>query len=465
MGVSEASRLGYVQRIYDRRSWKEEERIKKGTIWDRSMNKDRSLAYSTQNGSAFRRVYPQGISASHLVGYHDLRRKSAGLEAVLREYLLGQEGKNMSSWYHVFLNRIWRGEEKGQDFVSTIDTRLQQRAYMNLKKRSGAIVVLNPSTGEVLAMVSAPGFIPEKTSDNEYWQSLTSQNKLAPLFNRALSGKYPPGSIFKVVVAAAALEMGWEGKIYCGPDGYFPEGSHRPVLDLESRRRKSAGKKWKGHGWLTLENALVKSSNTFFSMLGAQLGDNTIRRYANRFGLDRSPIWNSRFTMIQAALLPAPSYFPPDKMDPVDIAWASIGQGEVLITPMQAAMIIGAIANDGVMMQPQIECNIPPRPAGRALSSAVAKKMQSLLRKVVNQGTGYRANVAGLEVAGKTGTAEIGTGTSHSWFIGFAPAGKAGIALSIIIENGGFGGVAAAEVAADLFKTAGKAGYLKRNDK
>ena len=161
-GIADASRISEIQRIYDRRSWNDEIRIKKGIIWDRFHEKKSILAYSEETAHGYVRKYPLGEAASHIVGYCDLRRKAAGMEAVYNEYLLGKEGKNIPSWSNVFMNKFWRDSYQGQDLVTTIDGDLQRTAYKSLGNRRGAVVVLEPSTGDVLVMVITPGFNPEE---------------------------------------------------------------------------------------------------------------------------------------------------------------------------------------------------------------------------------------------------------------------------------------------------------------
>ena len=455
-GIADASRISEVQRIYDRRSWNDEIKIHKGTILDRTGRKENVLAYSEPGEGGHRRLYPLGSAASHLVGYCDLRRKAAGLEAVYNGFLLGKEGKSVFSWSHVIMNKFWRDTYDGQDIVTTIDARLQRTAYEKIKKRKGAVVVIQPATGDVLAIVSSPGFNPEKVKNNADWLALLRRKSDAPLFNRALSGRYPPGSIFKVLTAAAALEAGMDETIYCGPEGFTPSGSRRAVLDFEASRRRN----WKGHGSLDLETAMIKSSNTFFANLGTRLGEHNIRRSVHRFNMTELPEWNSRFPLMEYVFVPGRSYFPEAELKPVDLAWTAIGQGEVLITPLDAARIAAAVANNGIMMKLKIEKNIAPEPAGQVISSAVALRLQDILRRVVSEGTGIRANVPGINAAGKTGTAEIGGEEPHSWFIGFAPAKGASIALAVIVENGGLGGRAAAGIAHDILAAAKDGGYF-----
>ncbi len=456
-GIADASRVTEVQRIYDRRTWNDEVRIRKGTIWDRYRDKDNRLAYSIEAGKGHARKYPLGAAACHIVGYSDLRRKAAGMEAVYGEFLLGKEGRNIPSWSNVVMNKLWRDTYQGQDLVTTIDGDLQRIAFEALDGRKGAVVVVEPATGDVLALVSAPGFDPEEVKHNGDWIALLSRKADAPLFNRALAGRYPPGSIFKVLVAAAALEAGWDGTIRCDPSGFTPHGSKRAVQDFEAHRTGG----WKGHGRIDLTEAMTKSSNSFFASLGTELGEYNLRRSAGNFGMNGSVRWNSRFPLMEYVFSPASSYFPEKDLNPVDLAWSSIGQGEILMTPFQAAQIAAAIANNGVMMEPKLELSIAPRPEGKIVSSAVARRLQEMLRKVVAEGTGTRANLSGIEAAGKTGTAEIGREPPHSWFIGFAPAENAALALAVLVENGGLGGRAAAEIAHAVFLAARNKGYFQ----
>jgi penicillin-binding protein 2 len=343
--------------------------------------------------------------------------------------------------------------QSGTDVRLTIDADLQECAYNLLKNRRGAVIVLDPNDGRVLSMVSSPGFNPQIffTDETRHQVEALLSDASAPFLNRTASGQYPAGSIFKIVTATAGLQTKRvrEGTTFYCP-GFYSLG----------RRRFNCWKET-GHGVLDLKGGLQHSCNVYFFKAGQKTGQDAISYYARVFGLGRK-------TGIR--LLPEVSGFIPDKNwkrnimaenwyegDTVNLA---IGQGYVLITPLQAAVMVSAIANNGRIVQPHIVESIgsvkaaKPRPRTMAVLPDNIQIIKDAMAMVVQSqgGTGILAAVSGLEVSGKTGTAQVVDNPPHAWFVGYAPSDKPKAAIAVFLENGGYGGEAAAPIAGAMFK-------------
>ncbi|NVM04579.1 MAG: penicillin-binding protein 2, partial [Candidatus Helarchaeota archaeon] len=194
-------------RLFDRREWLKDERVEMGKILDRTGKNERNLALSIRIKNRRKRIYPLGKSASHLIGYWDIEKGGAGIEGCYHDFLVGKEFN--------FLEYFSRDRQKRNDLHLTIDSRLQRDAYTSFGERCGAAVVLIPKTGEVLCLVSSPGFPTNDISDEQAWVNVINNSEDAPMFNRALKGRYPPGSIFKIVTATAAIENNFNKRFYC----------------------------------------------------------------------------------------------------------------------------------------------------------------------------------------------------------------------------------------------------------
>jgi peptidoglycan glycosyltransferase len=292
----------------------------------------------------------------------------------------------------------------------------------------GGAVVLDPRTGDVLAAVSSSPFDP-----NNY----VGVAEIEP-FNRAMSGLYPPGSALKAMTAAAALDTKTVkvSTQLTGPKEY------RGVRNFESGE----------FGTIDFATALKYSVNTAFAQVALKLGASRLHRYSSRFGFNRAP---------EMELQAATSSFP-KPLDEGDLMWGSIGQAQVLATPLQMATVAATIANRGKRMQPRIDKRVAPT-GKRAVTVKTARTMTSLMRDVVIGGTGSAANITGLEVAGKTGTAEVdvrGVRKNHAWFICFAPAPRPQVAVAVVSEYGGVGGEVAAPIARSILT--GISPFLRR---
>jgi peptidoglycan glycosyltransferase len=346
----------------------------------------------------------------------------------------------------------------GGSVVLTIDQAAQAAAVRGLEGKRGAVVALDPKTGAVLAMASAPTYSPERLSSHDpadiraYYDELTSDED-DPLLNRAISQTYPPGSTFKVVTAAAALEAG----VISG-DGRAPSPKELDLPQTDQNLRNFGGAACTGET-STLEEAMRVSCNTYFGALGIQLADGQLRDKAEAFGFGLDDL--------QVPTRVATSRFP-DELNPPQAAQAGIGQFDVRTTPLQMAMIAAGIGNGGEVMRPYLvrEVQAPdlsrlelttPESLSRATSPEVAAQITRAMEAVVAQGSGRAAQLAGVRVAGKTGTAQHAQGRApHAWFISFAPADDPQVAVAVVVEEGGSvgseatGGRLAAPIARDV---------------
>ena len=418
---------------YNRRLRESGENIIRGSIEDR---KGEVLVKSTKYKSGIRRKYVYPRSFSHIIGYSSLKYGSSGLEAFYNKELMSS-----SDTIEALRSKINDYYINGNNIRLTLDRALQIYASEQLGSKKGAIVVLRPDTGEILAMVSKPNFDTSTIENN--WDSLINDKK-SPLLSRAAEGLYPPGSIFKLVVTSAILrgnlqdtEIECTGQVDVG--GYI-------IKDSDG----------KAHGKVSLADALTHSCNSYFIKQGLHLGNSNLLNEASRFRFNKSMLTDMRVST---------SVFP-NNTDDKNVAEQSIGQGEVLMTPLHAAMMAAAIANKGFMMQPYAVSSITdtkgniikeykPKRLGQITDVITAEAISDLMVEVVNSGTGTKAKVSKVLVAGKTGTAEVGADQrSHAWFVGFAPADNPAVAIAVLIENGGGGGSTAAPIASRVLKKA-----------
>lgn len=418
---------------YNRRLRESGENIIRGSIEDR---KGEVLVKSTKYKSGIKRKYAYPRSFSHIIGYSSKNYGSSGLEAFYNKDLM-----NSSDTMEALRSKINDYYINGNNVRLTLDRALQVYASEQLGSKKGAIVVLRPDTGEILAMVSKPNFDPSTIQNN--WDSLIN-DKNSPLLSRASEGLYPPGSIFKLVVTSAILRSNLQDtEIECtgqvDVNGYI-------IKDYDGE----------AHGKITLADALTHSCNSYFIKQGLKLGNSALLNEAAKFKFNKS---------IQTDLSVSTSVFPSNNADK-NVAEQSIGQGKVLMTPLHAAMMAAAIANKGLIMQPYAVSSITnsegaiikeykPKQIGQATDVVTAELIKDLMVEVVKSGTGTKAKVSKVLVAGKTGTAEVGANQkSHAWFVGFAPSEEPRVAIAVLLENGGGGGSAAAPIASRVLKKA-----------
>lgn len=421
----------------------------RGKILDRNA----TILASDDPATPGRRLYPLGPACAHLVGYADPMYGLTGLEAADDRALSGAGTEAFADWKSFSQGLLDHDKSAGNDLQLTLDARLQSRAIELLAGRPGAVVGIRPADGAILLLASSPSFDPNRVDP-----ARLNKQANTPMFNRALQGRYAPGSTFKIITACKAIEAGFSGKIDCPAAGYTPPGYKRPIRDHEYFEAQRRGTTWPGHGLLGLDKAFERSSNVFFARLATQLGPAALDDIASRFGFNR------RITLFQGStgnLAAEPSAFPNLTSErPGETAQVAIGQGKLAVTPLQMALVVAAIANDGVMMTPRCQTNAPPTVLAQATTPAAAKRVARLMRGSVLGGTSRGANIPQVEIAGKTGTAQKNAGEKdNSWFVCFAPYEKPELALAVIVEGGGFGAQSALPVAVDLMRLAAKQGW------
>lgn len=413
------------------------ERAHWGRILDR---RHRVLADSTSREGRQARHYPAGPDFAHILGYRSLRYGITGIEARFNAFLVGVP---VHDAWDAFLEALGRPPE-GSDVVLTIDADVQRAATAALGNRRGAVVVLDPTTGAVMAVASRPTFDPAAV-DAE-WSRLTSDRE-APLLNRATQGQYPPGSAFKMVTLAAGLASGRVGDetVFECPGEIVVQGA--TIFDFNHT----------SHGRIALPQAFALSCNVSFVQIGLRTGAESLMGMARALGLGRAPVFD----------LPAAAGQLPDprQLGLRGLAQISFGQGSLLVTPLQMALVAATIANGGMTVEPFVAAQVRtasgrvvvshrmPRPH-QVLPRPLAAKLAQYMLGVVQHGTGAAAQITGVAVAGKTGTAENPHGQTHAWFVGFAPVAQPTVTVAVILENAGVGGEVAAPVAREVLRAA-----------
>ncbi|GAA0115103.1 peptidoglycan D,D-transpeptidase FtsI family protein [Clostridium senegalense] len=426
----------YKESAFNKRHQAERDKVLRGTIFDRDMN---ALTSSEKNGEfdqTRKYLYPEQFA--HVIGYYDVVYGLSGLEKKFDKVLSGSDQFSLKKFFGK------DEDEVGNSIVTTLDKNLQLAAYDALGDQKGSVVALNPKTGEVLAMVSKPTFNPNNLE--EIWDEL-SQDEETPFLNRATAGLYAPGSTFKVVTAISAIENISDITTRTFQDDgviYFND-----TTSLENYDRIP-------HGSINLEQAFSVSSNVVFGTLAMELGNDKLKETAEKFYFNKE-IPSSTLVLEDSSF---PTY---KKYEQGNIAQSGIGQSGVLASPMEMALIASTVANDGVMMEPNVVkevvdpsgnkvSEVESKEIGEVISPETAQILQQYMRTVVTSGTATNANLWNVEVCGKTGTADHDSGDKvpHSWFIGFAPYENPEIAFAVILEEGGNSSRNAAEVAKDM---------------
>jgi cell division protein FtsI/penicillin-binding protein 2 len=447
----------------NQRLWAKRNEVLRGTIYDR--NKNPLTTSARVNALTQKRTYINGDLYVHALGYVDPKYGLTGLEAdydselrsynkITNDFLNLTKDFSLDKLKAMFQNRKEDDVKIGNGVITTLDPTLQKIAYDALGNNKGAVVALNPKTGEVLAMVSKPTYNP-----NDLDTSMKAANEGtaedSPLINRAVSGLYPPGSTFKTVTLSSALEN-------------MPGVTNRTFDDtgkiVFNDKQSLSNDNGEVNGTINLKDAFKLSSNFVFGTLAMELGNDKLKETAEKYGFNNS-IDSEGFKITK-------SQFPKlSKAEIGSIAQSGIGQSSILATPMQMALVASTIANDGKMMEPRlvnqvvdkdnnVVKTVDPKVYKQVISTSnaaiIKDYMKYLVDSKVDSSWGY---FQGTEAAGKTGTADynLANGQSakpHSWFIGFAPASNPKIAVAVIVENGGYGASAAAPIAGGVIKQA-----------
>jgi peptidoglycan glycosyltransferase len=404
------------------------------------------------------RRYPQGGLFAHLVGYSTQSRSRSGLERSENDYLTGSNA-NLNTVLNTAFDRLKGATVKGNDLHLTVLPKAQRVALQQLGSRCGAVVALEPSTGKVLALASSPTYNPNAVEKNFGAISRIRADcaPAAPLVNRATDGLFVPGSTFKVVTTAAALASG-----RFTPDSQFDDPGYCTEYGQKVRNAGNPEAP-EAFGHVNLVQALEHSINAVYCMIGMKLGAGPILDEAKRFGFYQLPPLETPANERQASgLYKSGRLFDPQnprlQVDPGRLAF---GQEKMVVTPLQMAIVAAAIGNGGVVMRPYAVDRVTspgggtvtrtrPHALGRAVSPEVAGEINQMMQAAVQGGTGTAAQIPGIAVAGKTGTAETGVaGVNTTWFITFAPADHPKVAVAVVVENqqNGFGGTVAAPIA------------------
>lgn len=428
-----------INNSYNARLDQFETRIVRGGLLD---NKGRVLAQTTVdlNGDETRN-YPYDALFAHVIGYSS--HGKAGLESLANFYLLSSH-VNLTE---KTVNELSGIKNPGDTVITTLNVDLQQAASDALGDRRGAVIVMEPDTGKVLAMVSKPGFNPNTLKDD--WEALVSgDNNQAQLLNRATQGLYPPGSTFKIVTALEYMrEHPDDYQDYTFDcDGYYEQGEYTIKCYHGN-----------AHGHQNFTQAFANSCNGAFADLGLQLN------LSKMHTLSEQLLFNKEQPL--AVAYSKSSYAMNAGADTWEILQTSIGQGVTQMTPMHNAMLTAAIANGGTLMKPYFIDRVEsvageeikkflPEACGNLITADEAARMAELLRSVVTEGTGSAVRTDAYTVAGKTGSAEFETGKeTHAWFTGYAPYEHPQIVVTVIVEESGSGGQIAAPIARSIFDT------------
>lgn len=416
----------------------------------------RNVEREVDGRTLFFRRYPYGRLAEHVVGYSTVGRSRTGLERSLNDYLTASNA-NLSTLVDKALDELRGRPVQGNDIVTNLDLDAQAVALEELGTTCGAVVALDPRTGEVQVMASSPGFDPNLVEESFQRISRITADcaPAAPLLNRGSAGLYVPGSTFKVITASAALES----KKYT-PDSSFVDPGYCTVYGKRVNNFDTS----RPFGTIDLTNALVSSVNSVFCNIGLKLGAKRILDTARRFGFyERPPLETPADERLPSGLYRDGRLYYPRIDSDVDAGRMAFGQERMLVTPLQMAMVAGAIGFGGRLMEPQVVDRIVA-PGGRviekarsvlirrAVSQSTADSVAEMMRLAVERGTGTAAQIPGYSIGGKTGTGETGVpGSNTTWFIAFAGADDESppeLAIAVVLQNqSGTGGTTAAPIA------------------
>lgn len=431
-GVLKADELEksvYNQRLYDR-----ENEIERGTIYDRN---GVVLAH-TDLSEGSERIYPYKDLYTHIIGYNSKMYGKSKIELSFNEYLAGEGAVGTA----INIASEALGEEKkGMDLTLTIDHKLQSYASDVLGNKKGCVIVMDPETGKIRAMVSKPTFNPAEPILSEEWENLTERED-SPFLARATGGLYAPGSTWKILTSVAVMRNGLEEELIADEGKILVGG------------REYTNSKEKAYGEITLKEAFYNSSNVYFAKMGSVMGKEGLSDYGD-FLLGRE----IDFDIPTATSVLSDKV---SKMNEADIASTSIGQGKLQVTPLFMTMVASGVANGGKMVMPYlvekagrgsfVAYEAEEKSPAKPLTASEAEKLKEMMALCVSEGTGRNARVSGLDVCGKTGTAQNETEKSHDWFLGFAEnkEGEKAV-ICVMLEYNGVGSSEAALMAGRVF--------------
>ncbi len=436
--------------------------IKRGLIYaaDGKTVLARNVVKHVSGQTLYFRRYPTGPLFAHVVGYSTQSKNQTGLEESYNDFLTASNA-NLDTVFHSALDRLKGSTITGNNIILSLRPGAQALALRLLQGKCGAVVALNPKTGAVLTMVSSPSYNPNLI-EHHFGQALRAGGKCGALVNRATAGRYQPGSTFKVVTATAALDTG-----KFTPNSTF----YDPGYCIEyGKQVRNAGNPEapESFGNVTLFQGLQHSINSVFCNVGKALGAGPILEYMKRFGFYKLPPVELPDTEMAASGLynNGRLFYPKNPDTQVDPGRLAFGQERLQVTPLQMAMVAATVANHGVLVRPYLVqrvvspqgktiVNAHPHVIAHVMKPQTASELNAMMQAVVTGGTGTAAQISGIPVAGKTGTAETGRGNIYTaWFIAFAPANDPKVAVAVVVENqpGGFGGTVSAPIAKQVME-------------
>jgi peptidoglycan glycosyltransferase len=432
----------------------------RGPILARDARTVLAVSRPTDDKLKYLRRYPSGELYAHLTGFSSFVYGRTDLEHSQDEYLSGRASSLLPQ---NLVDEILGRTKQGATVITTIDPALQKVAQQSLGSLPGAVVALDPKTGEVLALVANPTYDPNPLASHDTKEERAAWNRLTadpsqPLLSRANEELYPPGSTFKMVTASAALESGMTRETK------LPNPAELDLPQTDATLHNFGNEHCAGGApEITLAEAFASSCNVTFGEIGLRLGGDAIRAQAEKYGFNGNVPFQIPFAEGQ---VPASS-LGPDRLP--NAALSAIGLASVTANPLQMALVAQAIANGGVELMPnlvreirdpsgRVVSRIDPREYGRPISARTAAELTEMMVGVVDHGTGTAAQIPGVSVAGKTGTAQTPSGKPHAWFVAFAPAEQPSIVVAVVVLNGGdlgseaTGGRAAAPIARSVIE-------------
>lgn len=445
LGFSKPEFVKFMRR-YNKRPNAAELQVARGPILDR-----RGMVLAAPvAGDLWGRRYPLGEAAVHPLGYYHSKFGITAVERVCDAALSGFALDKPED----LLGKGLFGQRaaEGSAVTLTLDARLQQKAYDLLEGRKGAVVILRPRSGALLALVSSPGFDPLNPG------AALQDEENSPAFNRAVQGRYPPGSVFKILIAGAALNRGLSPSYACPSLGYIAGPNTPPIRDSEYYAYARKGAEWPGWGRLNMKEAMAHSSNVYFAQLGVACGPAAFNEMMSKARVNEPLVYLKG----ASSDLQSSKGGVPEISKKRSLAQLAIGQGEVLVTPLHVACFTAAVAAGGTLYRPRLSQAEPAEALSEPFTPKTADQLKAMLRAVVVLGTGKAANVPELEVCGKTGTAQASGGEDHAWFTCFAPRKHPNLVITVLVEHGGFGAKSALPVARELLEEADRLGYVRR---